>query len=253
MVGPSIREARSFNVFKREGVTIVARVVMVAKYVMTMVVGTLLLALFVTGASAAQSQGLHWGFVKGQQYYFTQRAQDPREAEPSEVNLMYVCDDYPSIQDPLTGNSSPPRASFQAYLINGSPTDVGIGGSTIAVPIGNWSLLSDVFESYWVNTLSPQNATSSFQTVENNVEWGFTFEWLYLFPHSGVILQFSYSKQDGVLTQYSQGSGSSDKETVEFTLVRLPMAPHLQSILATGIAFCIVVMVIVVYARFRRH
>ncbi len=38
---------------------------MLGTHIVVMVARSLILALIVTGASAAQSQGLHWGFEKG--------------------------------------------------------------------------------------------------------------------------------------------------------------------------------------------
>ncbi len=226
---------------------------MVTKHAVVIVAGTLLLALLVTGVSAAQSQGLRWGFEKGEQYYFTQSVQNLGEAEPSQTDLMFICDDYPLIQDPLTDYSSLPWASFQTYFTNGSPTDTAIGELRIAVPIGNWSLLSEMFARHSANNTLPQNATPSFRIVEDNEQWGYIWEWSLSSPQTNFSVQYSYSTRDGVLTQFSMGRSLMNNEAALYTITRLPMDPQLQSTLTTGAALGIVVMAIAVYARTRRH
>ncbi len=224
----------------------------VTKYVVTVVVGTLLLALLVTGTSAAQSQGLHWGFERGKQYYFTQSVQKLGETEPSQTNFKFICNTYPSIQDPLTDNSSLPYASFHTYFANGSPAESAIYWPAIAVPVGNWSLLSEVLRSHNANAMLPPNTTQSLRIVENNEQWGYIWDLSFLSPQTNSSLQCSYSRQDGVLIQFSIDS-CVNNQTAYLTLTRRPMDPELQSILTTALALGIVVIAIIVYARFRRH
>jgi hypothetical protein len=227
---------------------------MLTKNAEVAVVGTLLLALLVTGASAAQSQGLHWGFEKGKEYYFTEQVQSLGETEPFRMDLMLIPEDYPSIQDPLANGSYPPWTSFHVYFTNGSPLVNGyVETLRVAVPVGNWSLLLDVFESYFASNPLPGTKTQSFRAAENNIDWGFVVEQSYSLSRQNWTIQYSFSRQDGVLTQCSEGSGSSDNETIIFALTRLPMDPQLQSILSAGVALGVVLAVIVVYARFRRH
>ena len=60
-------------------------------------VGATLLALLVTGVSAAQSQGLHWGYEKGQQYYFAASGWSINETETQQMEFMLMKGNYPSI------------------------------------------------------------------------------------------------------------------------------------------------------------
>lgn len=230
-------------------------VVIATKFSVTIVVGATLFALLVTGVSAAQSQGLRWGYEEGQQYYFAVKNWSINDTETQQMELMLTKGNYPSIPDPVTNDSYLPWTNFQVYFTNGSLVAGGqfSWGVGVAVPIGNWSLLSKIFENYYTNTSMSGDGTS-FRIVEDSETWGYVFSHPVTgLPDTNWTYHESYSKRDGVLVSdleyfYNLGVGSM---TLSFT--RLPMSPELQSILTAGVALGVVVTVIVVYARFRRH
>ena len=218
-------------------------------------VGATLLALLVTGVSAAQSQGLHWGYEKGQQYYFAASGWSINETETQQMEFMLMKGNYPSIPDPLTNGSYLPWTEFQVYFANGSSAGAYqlLWGFGAAVPIGNWSLVSKVFENCYTNTSMAAHGTS-FRIVEDSETWGYVFSR----PIAGLsntnwTYHESYSKKDGVLVSDLEYFYNLGVESMTLSFTRLPMSPELQSILTAGVALGVVITVIVVYARFRRH
>lgn len=228
---------------------------MVTKYVETIMVGAALLALLVTGVSAAQSQGLHWGYEEGQQYYFIERDWNIDQTELPAMNFMLMRSDYPSIPDPLTNSSYLPWTAFQVYFTDGrlATSQQPIWGPGAAVPIGNWSLLSKVFENHYTNTSIWGNATS-FRLVEDSETWGFIFvRTNNALPDTNSTTHVSYSKQDGVLVSNLQQVYELGNETLTTSFIRLPMSPELQTTLTIGGVLGVVAIAIVIYVRLRRR
>ncbi len=126
-------------------------------------------------------------------------------------------------------------------------------GAGAAVPIGNWSLLSKVFENHYTNTSIVGHGTS-FRIVEDSGTWGYVFTHPIVgLPDTNWTYHESYSKQDGVLVSDLEYFYNLGAESITLSFTRLPMSPELQAILTAGIALGVVITVIVVYARFRRN
>ena len=228
---------------------------MFRKYYWAVVVGFLFLISTASEVSATHSQGLHWGYEEGQGFTFIERRLFEGDESIIEIEnyFLLVGPEHPSIEDPLTNERLPPFSRFDVYWANDSSLDeenwqVGL---RLAVPIGNWSLLSKVTEARFNREEISENGTYSGLIFETNDEWGYNTTRISDIPSSTC---FTYSKHDGVLLEllwvYSR---PWNNVTSEYTLTRLPMEPRLQAILTSGLALGIVIVVIAIVAWIRRN
>ncbi|MFW9927746.1 MAG: hypothetical protein ACFFDM_13435 [Candidatus Thorarchaeota archaeon] len=228
---------------------------MVRKYYWAAVIGFLFVISSASEVSATHSQNLHWGYEEGQGFTFIYR----RHFENDEVIIenenyfLLVGPEHPSIEDPLTNDSYTPFSRFDVYWANDSSLDeenwqVGLH---LAVPIGNWSLLSKVLEASFNRRNVSEYDTYSFQIIDTINEWGYNTTSTRS-TSDGSSTRFTYSKLDGVLLELVDYSWSWSNSTIRSTLSRLPMNPRLQAILTTGLALGIVIVVIVLVTWIRR-
>lgn len=220
----------------------------------------LVMTMMMSEVSAVHSQGLHWGYEEGQEFYFNEKwlFYHGDEGEPTiqESNYLLIDPEHYPIEDPVTNDSYPPRTHFDVHWINGSPAgdEYILVGRNVAVPIGNWSLLSKVYDAYFSKVLSTENHTYSFQLVETGSEWGYTsVRTSYLIIRTRYWVDttcYTYSKQDGVLLLLTYESVESwSNATTRYSFSRLPMNPETQAILATGLAAGVIISVLVVFTR----
>ena len=234
---------------------------MFRKYYWAVVVGFLFLISTASEVSAIHSQGLHWGYEEGQGFtFFENQYYETEEEIFGWQNYFLLLDpEHQSIEDPLTNDSFTPFSRFDVYWANDSSLDEANYpvGLHVAVPIGNWSLLSKVLEASFKREEVSENDTYLYQIFETNDEWGYntttSYEW-WSGAYYSSSTRFTYSKHDGVLLESLwEVSRSWNNNTSEYTLTRLPMEPRLQAILTTGLALGIVIVVIVLVAWIRRN
>ena len=234
---------------------------MFRKYYLAVVVGFLFLISTASEVSATHSQGLHWGYEEGQEFYFIEKHHFESDEGIIELEnyFLLVDSEHQSIEDPLTNDSFTPFSRFDVYWANDSSLDEDNWqvGLRLSVPIGNWSLLSKVLEASFNRREVSENYTYSFQIFETIEEWGYNttrYNELWSGVYSSSRTRFTYSKPDGVLLKlWWESSQSWSNDTHRYTLSRLQMDPGLQAILTSGLALGIVIVVIVLVAWIRRN
>jgi len=222
--------------------------------------GILVLILLLPTISVAHSQGLHWGYEAGQEFYFHERTINKMEGEIKnniEYNFIFTDSELSQIEDPLTNDSYLPRSRFDVYWLNGSPAgdQFYVSGRDAAVPIGNWSLLTKVFQAHYGSRELNVNVTYDFQIQETNTEWGFISEevqhsWI---NNLTITSRSTYSKADGVLLEYIWRIESSNFDSsTDYSLSRLPMNPETQTLLTTLLAVAVLAIVVVIVSKFKK-
>ncbi len=207
----------------------------------------------VTPVAAATSQGLEWGVQTGSEFDFTLTISGT--SEMTEDMFMNITDmPAAAIPDPLTSWGAIPEPDIGAYWANG--TDIGlyallfIGllalGSRMVVPVGNFTLLSDLIAVEL--TGEDIKETSTTWGIEWSVDKNATHEYKY---------SAYYSKTDGFLTDYRmellESASSNVVESVAFTRKGLPggfdlnLPPIIQdNLLYIGIGVGVLVILAVV-------
>ncbi|MGY5852091.1 MAG: hypothetical protein RTU92_00830 [Candidatus Thorarchaeota archaeon] len=158
-------------------------------------------AFYVPSAQAATSQGLEWGVSIGDRFDFLVSvgvSELPLHNETFYLNVT----DTPVIPDPFDNYTELPQLSFSGLWTNDTPMGESLFllsyAPTIAVPIGNWDLLSQVAENmtwFWDEPVSVE------MTHDDLYRWGFT----YTFNFTGEQWEIGavYSKIDGFLVKLS--------------------------------------------------
>ena len=228
---------------------------MIGKFHWVIVIGFLILISTASQISGTHSQGLHWGYEEGQDFFFIEKWHYESEVETIEQEnyFLLVDPEHHSIEDPLSNDSIAPFSRFDVYWANDSSLDEDNWqvGLHLAVPIGNWSLLSKVLEANFNRQEVSENETYSFQIFETIDKWGYNTTTM--ISNLSSIIRFTYSKHDGVLLESLWDySLSWNNTTSNYTLTRLLVDPKLQTILTTGIALGIVIMVIALVTWIRR-
>lgn len=195
------------------------------------------------------SQGLQWGVQEGNRYNLQLDSATVNYSGTSEQNqvIYYVLAlSPPPIPDPLTVEQGTiPVAQFQAYFNNGTIMQGNI--LDIAVPIGNWSLLTAVLAEGFHNAPPDQNIQANFS--ESSTSWGYNSTWLrsgVVAPEASLVIrsEFQYSKADGVLlyasTGYTFGNGTYYYEK----LIRLILGSDIPRIVVTAGAAGVIILAI---------
>ncbi len=229
------------------------------RYLITLSIGILLVIPFLPILSSAHSQGLHWGYEEDQEFYFHERTVSEYQGNIEEMDYTFILKDSDpfTIEDPLTNDSQPPQERFDVYWLNGTSAADGffVTGYYAAVPIGNWSLLTQIFQTHFDNQPTLENVTYNYQFQESNTEWGFTGERTEnpLVSNDTMEARFIYSKADGVLILYTWDSNSPVHDFyIHYSLARLPMHPETQNLLATSLAIGVIAVAVVVASKFRK-
>ena len=207
--------------------------------------------------SAAHSQILAWGYDEGQAFYFNEQHISNGE-EVTSTNYLLKGSEYSTIKDPLTTEDRLPMAAFDVFWPNGSLVTsftqrVGIN---LAVPIGNWSLLSTVLEANLKELHSNENESYTYQLTDTTDAWGYSLvHTTYAFgSNSAVASQYTYSKNDGVLQDWVwEYTEAWSNTSFKYVLSRLLTLPETQAILTTSLAIGILVIVLVAVTKRRKR
>jgi len=178
--------------------------------------------IFATPITAQTSQGLQWNISIGEQtffhyYYWADHLHD--ENEDVYFNVTGSIGDIPN---PLDDWWNIPDVAVEVKYLNGTEFSPGYPSPIdyilfltwkTAVPIGNWSLLTELVEnvSEFDYTYTNHSTTPSV-TVDNWYQWGFTYTWSDSFDY---VVHVSYLKTDGSLVS----SRILGYETGTFTLI----------------------------------
>jgi hypothetical protein len=140
-------------------------------------ISTLLLGLvLITPVAAQTSQGLDWTVDVGDQYHFNVYYWEGILVH--EDMYLNVTSNHAILPDPLTDWWNIPEPPIEVYYANG--TDPGIISLVfmfswkIAVPIGNWTLMTELVED--VTTWPLADSVDSVNVVMDTwLHWGFTY------------------------------------------------------------------------------
>ncbi|MHA1248312.1 MAG: hypothetical protein ACTSPE_13370 [Candidatus Thorarchaeota archaeon] len=151
----------------------------------------------VTPVAAATSQGLEWGVAYGDRFDFEMKSSDESVGEDIYLNITKM--PTTAIPDPLDDWSNIPQPDIGFYWANG--TSMGISvlifigliavGSKIVVPVGNFSLLTE---------LVSVKLTGEDIIDEANI-WGVSWSVDVNSTHEQRVVG-TYSKVDGFLAEY---------------------------------------------------
>lgn len=204
------------------------------------------------------SQSLHWGVQEGDRYDFqldSGTVNYSGAGEQNQVTYYVLALSPPQIPDPLTiEQGTIPVAQFQAYFNNGTIMQGNI--LDIAVPIGNWSLLTAVLAEGFRNTLPDEDIRVNFS--ESSTLWGYNSTWSRIGlapPEASPVIrrEIRYSKADGVLlyasTGYTYGNGTYYYER----LTRLTIGSDIPRIVVTAGAAGVVILALGVLTYKRRR
>lgn len=170
--------------------------------------------------AAQTSQNLEWGIVAPKMTYF----HFCYEADPIMIDEgIYgnITGPLAAMPDPLTNFSDIPDTLVDLKFLNG--TDLGmfiiwtLFSLKMAVPIGNWSLMTELVENVTaidiMELIIPVNITVN---VNDWLHWGFSYN----FTQMGYdnVIQVTYLKSDGFLASMSVLGYDLDKITIIGTI-----------------------------------
>lgn len=204
------------------------------------------------------SQGLQWGIREGDRYDFqldSATVNHSGAGEQNQVTYYVLALSPPPIPDPLTiQQGTIPVAQFQAYFSNGTIMQGNV--LDLAVPIGNWSLLTAVLVEGFRNALPDEDLRVSFS--ESSTSWGYNSTWSrigFAPPEANPVIrrEIQYSKADGVLlyasTGYTFGNGTYYYEK----LTRLILGSDIPRIVVTAGAAGVIILALGVLSYKRRR
>ena len=183
---------------------------------MPLVLATLaILSIFlISPVAAANNQGLSWAIASADRFDFTVKTDIPGEDNINE-GLYYVVQNNPAtIPDSISMWSQIPAITVKLYWTNGSLASLGlIGADKLAVPIGNWTLLSSLAEDL---------AFPGYEDVNDAAYWGYKARTAFFLPSIQLRLEVKWLKSDGFLSLIDATfwNTTSDSEYGSFTLTR---------------------------------
>ncbi|MHA1481212.1 MAG: hypothetical protein ACTSQZ_07305 [Candidatus Thorarchaeota archaeon] len=179
----------------------------------------------VSPVAAATSQGLEWGVVVGDSFDFTITSSEDDISEDITLNITSAATF--AIPDPLSDwNDIPNDLGIGFWWANDTSMGIFIlaflglffTGGQIAVPVGNWTLMSSLIAS---------EVTGETITDTSNL-WGVVYVDEFNSTHENRITAH-YSKADGFLAEYKIQEVVSATEVVteEFSIIRdnIPAGP----------------------------
>jgi len=212
----------------------------------------LVLTMAIPQVSAVHSQNLEWGFEEGQRYDFQESFQFNGDEDSISVLERYVmvAPALPVLEDPITNI---PRANFEVFWPNNTPASGNeLAGRGLAVPTGNWSLLTHIYEMHGFFLQNESEFENySVAIIDTDQEWGFHYV-MDDNEFSSNTIRITYSKQDGILLQMlleTEHTSSGDIST--YTLIRLEGYPEIVNIILTGGALALVLIVLLIITRKR--
>ncbi len=163
-----------------------------------------------TPVIAATSQGFEWGFKEDDQFNFTLTANSENVSVSEEFYLIVKT--IPLIPNVMSAWNDIPFINFDGYWKNGTSMGMNVlyllFVEKIAVPIGNYSLLSE-----FVNDILDHESTDS------SLYWGFTNE--FNLPSGRAEISVDYLKEDGFLAHYFVSFYNGTTIVGEYSAVRL--------------------------------
>ncbi|MFW9848117.1 MAG: hypothetical protein ACFFF4_03200 [Candidatus Thorarchaeota archaeon] len=229
------------------------------KYLLVVIATFLFILLDVRCVSAVHSQGLYWGYQEGEEFFFIDSitVTDDEESTTTVEYYKLVDTELSELEDPITNESYAPSARFDVYRNDGTYHEEDfLLGSRVAVPIGNWSLLTEVYEyNLFIKDPPDENVTVSYDFIESADKWG--YYWIRVDSFYGMIsrdeVKWTYSKQDGVLLEETWNSTQSwNNRSFYDTFTRLPMNPTIQSLIVTGVALGVIISTVVILVYFSK-
>ncbi len=229
----------------------------------TVLILVLLSVLLLQAGLPAQSQGLQWGFQHGDRYDFrfeTWPSTINNETGHTQEQVYGIAPTPPAIPDPVGGEGGElPRVLFQLYFSNGTSIEYPSFGID-AVPIGNWTLLTDIAAASSLNAstnVALNGANLTFSISDTPVSWGLnqTLSYGDIATVARMYIWMSvYSKTDGVLLNGSFQSWESfygDILISSSRLTRTGMTPAGQGGMITAAAAGVLVIALaaVVYVK----
>jgi hypothetical protein len=155
------------------------------------------LCIVVTPVSAANNQGLYWGVTIGSRFDYHDfgefTIQNQNETSPREENFYIIIDSLPSIPDDITAMRNLSRlVGASRFYENG--TEIEGSSSWDVLPVGNWSLIVNIWEGQWSNQ-PEENVTQDIINTPYLIGYNFT-----VFHESGTdTLADIYVRTTGVL------------------------------------------------------
>ena len=130
----------------------------------------------VTPVSAANNQGLHWGITVGSRFDYHQYANfSIDETGPREKDFYVIIDSLPRIPDDINMTSDlPDLVGASQFYENGTQIEGSSGWSVL--PVGNWSLIVGIWQSWDTNT-TDYNMTQDIISTPYIIGYNFTIFW----------------------------------------------------------------------------
>jgi len=192
-----------------------------------------------------QTNGLQWGFNDGMRFDFILETSqvNGEGGDVEDLEFYAVAPSLPPISNDSDSLIRIPFARFDIYLKNGTQ----FGSTRLAVPIGNWTLLSSIALQ------QPTLRNESIEIIDTQNEWGFLLEDLNP-PDYRYWYKIKFSKIDGVLTEESQVFHDWHGNVRDiFNTTRIEEEATYLSITTSVISLAIIVMTLVVMQKTRHR
>ena len=141
-------------------------------------------------------------------------------------------------------------------ITNGNTTSNWIAWFTF-VPIGNWSLLTELLEGPFIPWGVPRYGSGSYDVIDTDTTWGYLYSENAVKWESGYIEHYEFSKEDGTVNYFFRQVIDDIHDGEEFTTVELKPAETSMfvleptTILIVGGVITIVVISLVVIKKRR--
>ncbi|TFG05251.1 hypothetical protein EU538_11555 [Candidatus Thorarchaeota archaeon] len=202
----------------------------------------LLVALFLVGmflispVTAATSQGLEWGVDDGDQFN-SQLHLETSDNQTVDEGVYMEITSTPTIPNIVTEWNDLPVLGVDLAWTNGTPMGfsallfslIVAGGGRIGVPTGNWTLLSELIDDWWHDSIfAPDELT----VIDNYYYWGVD-----AYEEQGdteTSVRLLYLKEDGFLAKYEVES-TQDSDTTIITAIRDGLPSDIQVLVMDNI------------------
>jgi hypothetical protein len=141
----------------------------------------------------ANNQGLEWGVDIGDRFYFHYFMEGDDYFMFPYIDELYFADvdGLDTVPDDIQLMGELPNCYYSTYYLNGSIASESLFLLSLAMPIGNWTLLSEI-----ISMGSPDD----FTIIDTETEWGFEVEFTITYTIDYTI---KYYKTDGVLSLFA--------------------------------------------------
>ena len=196
---------------------------------------------------AVSDQGLSWGISKDQETKYTLDVNMTllNSTTSNSYDMSVVIDSVPDIPPNVTMIAEIPLPEVTLKFANGTEF-INIAGQALegpfVMPIGNWSLMTDLIDAIFGNLTS-----NEFTWISDSSYWGYNITHDDVYP---TIISFKSSRSDGVLSYMYVGADMGVNGEYEFTMQRLGSGLALDSttlLIIGGGAVGLVVVVLVAF------